>query len=86
MASDEEQIVARLERAERLDRRLRVERPGVADDQARSSGGWHGGGLVPVQPVPAGGAARPRQRSGRRQGERQRLATAHESIAHRPSA
>ena len=38
MAADEEQIVSRLERPQRFDRRLRVERPGVADDQARAAG------------------------------------------------
>jgi hypothetical protein len=77
MASDEEQLVSGLERSQRLERRLRVERPSVADDQpqlacARLSHGRH----------KLSGAGGSHQYSGGGQGERERLSPGDESIVH----
>ena len=82
MASDEKQIVARLERPQRFDRRLRVERPGVADDQPRRGGASRRRTVRRL--TRTRGARRSHQRSGSSQSERERLATADESIAHGP--
>ena len=46
MAANEEQIVSRVERPQRFDRRFRVERPRIADDQPQLARARLGAGLV----------------------------------------
>src|SRR4030095_12197077 len=82
MAADEEEIVARLERPERLDRRLRVERPGVADEQAERLRHALTAGLIRGEQTLR--ASRwSHQRAGGSQRQRERFTTSEGSIVHR---
>ena len=82
MAADEEQIVLCLECPQRVDWRLGVERASVADDQPRPADDRRGARLRGGQEL--SGARRSHQRSGSSQGDRERLTTVDESIAHGP--
>ena len=81
MAADEEEIVARLERPQRLDRRLRVERPGVADEQSERLRHALTAGLIRGE-QPRSASGWPHQRAGGSQGKRERFATGERSIVH----
>src|SRR4029453_18307636 len=81
MAADEEETVSRLERPQRLDRRLRVERPGVADEQSESLRNALTAGLIRgKQKLSACGW--PHERACGSQGKRERFATGEGSIVH----
>ena len=77
MASDEEQLVSRFEGSQRFDRRLRVERASVADDQPQLASA-----RLPHGRHKLSGASGSHQCSGGGEGESERLSPGDESIVH----